>query len=1364
MKRFTAFLALLLVLLLGLATAHGEADTAAEAFSGYWVQAQGGSGYLTGGEDGWRSEDCVALDVRADGTGYRLRYDAAEEDVTTEAFTWSADGNGVLLMGSGFEARFDRRNLFGNEMYYYEGSTLMVRGGHSRRLLDSLAGRWQLTSMVRNGKTSGGSSQVLSIGSDYGCELTAGRSVADGGCMFLDSSLLMTIDGRTGEIQVSEDLSTIAWVMEDESRTYARIGAEAADMTATSPLEGSLWTGVRYDGNTGLQRLALLFKTEGRALLLRLQEDGENGVEAIECDWTGDEENVILSFQDMNGGREWALERRNGAVLCLDESWLLIREDAERALSLLQGRWLLTGFTPDGGETVCMDGFAAYNAQQGSRVLGDVAWEIGGDFAITETAADAGGVPVVQTRHVLLCDGEMYWDGGKMILSADGAILRADAETGEMHMGRVMTPERMALAEMIYSYALQPDGMAVIAAVDGPDTEIVIPDSVQGYMISAVANGAFAGSAATGVTLPETAKVIGDGAFRGCAALTGVRLPEGLLAIGAEAFADCASLGGSGVVALPGSLIEIGQDAFRGCHADLTLSAVDGSPAQAYCAAAGLAHQTADATQTAHAEKALPGLELSGRQRSVDLGHYEQDNDLSNGAEVLDWVILERRNGMALLMCTRGLEPMAYSAAKKDVTWENSDVRAWLNSEFIDSAFTAWEQEMILETVVKNPANPTNGTEGGNDTVDRVFLLSVDEAQYYFQDDDDRDFSHSAYAGAKGALSKRGRTSDSLTSWWTRTPGSSQSQAVAVNISGTMPEDGLAVTRRDICVAPAMWVRVSEPKVEEDPFCQVDSLVTLGRYEQDKNSDNGAEPLVWRVLAKEDGKALLITEQVIASRPYHHSRTSVSWEASQIREWLIMGFAMTAFTPEEYEAVLVTELTNASNPQHKTSAGTFRTKDRVFLLSYDEAIQYFRGQTARKAKPTASAATGLDVNKKKPAYGHVSWWLRTPGSQRMEAMFVNATGACSKAGEYVHEEDVGVRPAIWVDVELLRNVAATVQDAPSVTVTPTPAPATPTPVPATPTPVPATATPVPATPTPAPATATPVPATATPAPATATPTLRPTATPTLCPTATPIPAPTPTPVPARQPIPGTEAAYENVARAAAANSWLKSNTYNYDANMTIDGDEETCWQFSTKQIKLGDAALEIYLEPGSTVDELWIKNGFWTVTKGLDQYTRNCRPSRIGISFLYDGEGQYRNEIQVTLRDDKERKDWQIVTLGRHESVSAVCIRVIDVYKGTKFKTDVAISEVMLVEHEGSARIIYETLKKGSRSDAVLAMKARMQELGYFKAGAELTNQYNDTCVERVKQFQKRNGLPQTGVADQETLELLYSDKALPKQ
>ena len=78
-------------------------------------------------------------------------------------------------------------------------------------------------------------------------------------------------------------------------------------------------------------------------------------------------------------------------------------------------------------------------------------------------------------------------------------------------------------------------------------------------------------------------------------------------------------------------------------------------------------------------------------------------------------------------------------------------------------------------------------------------------------------------------------------------------------------------------------------------------------------------------------------------------------------------------------------------------------------------------------------------------------------------------------------------------------------------------------------------------------------------------------------------------------------------------------------------------------------------------------------------------------------------------------------------------------------------------------KLEYQPLQKGDKGENVLQMKERMRVLGYFKANAELSDAYNDVCVERVKQFQENNGIPPTGIADAETLSALYSEGAKAK-
>lgn len=73
----------------------------------------------------------------------------------------------------------------------------------------------------------------------------------------------------------------------------------------------------------------------------------------------------------------------------------------------------------------------------------------------------------------------------------------------------------------------------------------------------------------------------------------------------------------------------------------------------------------------------------------------------------------------------------------------------------------------------------------------------------------------------------------------------------------------------------------------------------------------------------------------------------------------------------------------------------------------------------------------------------------------------------------------------------------------------------------------------------------------------------------------------------------------------------------------------------------------------------------------------------------------------------------------------------------------------------------HNTLKQGNRGTEVLDMKKRLCELGYFKANSKLSNEFNDICAQRLKEFQRVNGLPETGIADGATLSILYSDAAI---
>ncbi len=116
-------------------------------------------------------------------------------------------------------------------------------------------------------------------------------------------------------------------------------------------------------------------------------------------------------------------------------------------------------------------------------------------------------------------------------------------------------------------------------------------------------------------------------------------------------------------------------------------------------------------------------------------GSYEQDNDPENGTEPVEWYVLDKADGEATLLAVYLLDWQQYHEAGGDITWENCTLRSWLNREFYNMAFSEEEQAAIVNTNVVNEDNPYCGTEGGNDTTDKVWLLSLGEMERYFHID-----------------------------------------------------------------------------------------------------------------------------------------------------------------------------------------------------------------------------------------------------------------------------------------------------------------------------------------------------------------------------------------------------------------------------------------------------------------------------------------------------------------------------------------------------------------------------------------------------------------------------------------------------
>lgn len=192
----------------------------------------------------------------------------------------------------------------------------------------------------------------------------------------------------------------------------------------------------------------------------------------------------------------------------------------------------------------------------------------------------------------------------------------------------------------------------------------------------------------------------------------------------------------------------------------------------------------------------------------VRFGSYEQDNDLSDGKEEIEWLVLAKENDKVLVISKYALDCQPYNTTNTSVTWETCSLREWLNGTFLDAAFTSEEQDSIENTTVKADKNPQYNTAPGNDTTDKVFLLSITEAYKYFISDEARKCAPTDYAVAQDVWTSLRVSVDGRDTcwWWLRSLGDYSHGAADVYVSGSISFRGHAVDSIHYGVRPAMWI------------------------------------------------------------------------------------------------------------------------------------------------------------------------------------------------------------------------------------------------------------------------------------------------------------------------------------------------------------------------------------------------------------------------------------------------------------------------------------------------------------------------------------------------------------------------------
>jgi len=207
------------------------------------------------------------------------------------------------------------------------------------------------------------------------------------------------------------------------------------------------------------------------------------------------------------------------------------------------------------------------------------------------------------------------------------------------------------------------------------------------------------------------------------------------------------------------------------------------------------------------------------------------------------WLVLDIKDDQMLIISEKMVALGAYhqsdyvdGAYTNDdpILWSECNLRKYLNTDFYDT-FSDNEKARIVETTIITPNNPWYGTDGGSETIDKVFLLSLEEVVHYFGDSGDlqnrkvwtidRDnsdlinrkiiylpvesvedgfFINDQYNDAR--IAKNGIGTKSM--WWLRSPGRHHKRIATIEENGVIFVSGTGVTFELGGCRPAMWVKL----------------------------------------------------------------------------------------------------------------------------------------------------------------------------------------------------------------------------------------------------------------------------------------------------------------------------------------------------------------------------------------------------------------------------------------------------------------------------------------------------------------------------------------------------------------------------
>lgn len=206
---------------------------------------------------------------------------------------------------------------------------------------------------------------------------------------------------------------------------------------------------------------------------------------------------------------------------------------------------------------------------------------------------------------------------------------------------------------------------------------------------------------------------------------------------------------------------------------------------------------------------------------------YADSNWLVKKFGNYEWFVIESQPQKKLYISKYIIDIRKYHNSDTSISWEKSDIRKWLNTDFYNE-FSIYEKQLICDTYNINRNNPKYCTSGGDNTLDKCFLLSYEEVKNYMlrnidicETPDllstsdsfsllialvDMSLTRISVAQERTGLDYSMINGKSL-GWWLRTPGVTENKAIRISCKGAIRLHGREIDRNLVGVRPAIWVK-----------------------------------------------------------------------------------------------------------------------------------------------------------------------------------------------------------------------------------------------------------------------------------------------------------------------------------------------------------------------------------------------------------------------------------------------------------------------------------------------------------------------------------------------------------------------------